>query len=224
MTATSSTPSPRRSAGATPGGRAVFVDRDGTLNEMVYDETHGVLDSPRRPEQVRLLPGAGAFLRGVREAGYRVVVVTNQPGVAKGTLTLAELDAVHRRLAELLAAEGGRWDDLEFSPFHPAGGPWARPEYVKDSDCRKPKPGMLLRAASAQGLDLAASWMVGDGLVDVQAGRAAGCRTILLTRAKVSLIEKFLDTEGAEPDYVAGSLAECLEIITSGWRPPRRKE
>lgn len=217
-------PSPRRAGVPAPSSRAVFVDRDGTLNELVYDEVHGILDSARKPDQVVLLRGAGAFLKGVRDAGYRVVVVTNQPGIAKGTLSLSDLEAVHRRLAELLAADGGRWDEILYSPYHPTGGPWARPEYVKDSECRKPKPGMLLRAAREHGIDLGQSWMVGDGLVDVQAGRSAGCRTILLTRVKVSHIEKFMDVEGAEPDYVAGSLPECLEIIKSGRQPPRRKE
>lgn len=206
------------------GQAAVFVDRDGTLNEMVYDEVHGLLDSPRRPGQVRLLPGAGEFLKGVRDLGYRIVVVTNQPGLAKGTLTEADLDAVNQRIADLLAQEGGRWDDFECSPYHQEGGPWARPEYVRDSDCRKPKPGMLLRAARAQGLDLARSWMVGDGLVDVQAGKAAGCRTILLAKVKVQHVERFIEVSGSEPDFVAGNLRECLEIIRSGRPAPRRKE
>jgi len=203
---------------------AVFVDRDGTLNELVYDDVHGILDSPRKPGQVVLVPGAGAFLKGLREAGFRIVIVTNQPGIAKGTLSLEDLEAVHRRLAELLARDGGAWDALEFSPYTSQAGPWARPEYVKDSDCRKPKPGMLLRAAREQRLDLARSWMMGDGLVDVQAGRAAGCRTILLTKLKVSHIEKFIAIEGSEPDYVAADLRECLDLIRSGRLPPRRKE
>lgn len=195
---------------------AVFVDRDGTLNEMVYDEVHGLLDSPRKPAQVLLIPGAGAFLKGLRELGYRVVVVTNQPGIAKGTLSLDDLLAVNARLAELLAAEGGGWDDLLFSPYTKNAGPWARPEYVRDSDCRKPKPGMLLKAAKEQGLDLSASWMVGDGFVDVQAGRAAGCRTILLTKVKLQDIERFVSVEGSEPDFMAASLREALEIIRKG--------
>ncbi len=195
------------------GAPAVFVDRDGTLNEMVYDEVHGLLDSPRKPEQVVLLPGAGAFLKGLRELGYRIVVVTNQPGIAKGTLTVQDLEAVNARLADLLAEEGGRWDDLFYSPYHPKGGPWARPEYVRDTACRKPAPGMLLEAAQKHELDVARSWMVGDGLVDVQAGRRAGCRTILLCKAKLQDIERFVSMKDTEPDFLAGRLAEALQII-----------
>lgn len=183
---------------------AVFIDRDGTLNDMVYDETHGTFDSPRRAEQVRLRPGAAEFVRGVRTAGFRAIVVTNQPGFAKGTLMQADLDAVHGRLAELLAAGGAVWDALYVCPHHPG---------VSDCDCRKPKPGMLLRAAREHGIDLARSWMVGDGLVDIVAGRAAACRTILVANLKIEQIERFLAFEHGEPDRIARNLAEALSII-----------
>ncbi len=191
------------------------MDRDGTLNEMVYDETHGTMDSPRRPDQVQLLPGAGAFLRGLRAYGFRIVVVTNQPGLAKGTLTESELAAVNGRLAELLAAEGAGWDELRHCPHHPKAGPGTVSAYVRDCDCRKPKPGLLKAAAAAHSIDLAGSWMVGDGIVDVQAGRAAGCRTVLVCKVKLNEVEKFLDV-GCPPDAVAGSLGEALDIITRG--------
>ena len=204
--------------------KAAFVDRDGTLNEMVYDPVHGLLDSPRRPEQVVLMPHAAHFLKGLKELGYRVVIATNQPGIAKGTLTVPELDAVHARIAELLAAEGAAWDELVYSPFHPSGGPWAVKEYVMDSACRKPKPGMLLEAAQRLGLDLAQSWMIGDGLVDVQAGRAAGCHTLLLTKLKISQVEQFFDMEGAEPEAMAGNLREALEVIAGRRKPGKTKE
>ena len=189
---------------AAQGRPAVFIDRDGTLNDMVYDEIHGTFDSPRRAEQVRLRPGAAEFVRGVREAGFRAVVVTNQPGMAKGTVTAADLASVHGRLAELLAAGGAAWDALYFCPHHPG---------VSDCDCRKPKPGMLRRAAREHGLDLAGSWMVGDGLVDIQAGRAAGCRTILVANLKIEQIERFLSLEDAMPHHVARGLPAALEII-----------
>ncbi|MFH0907556.1 MAG: HAD family hydrolase [bacterium] len=193
--------------------KAVFVDRDGTLNEMVYDPTHGIMDSPRRPEQVTLMKGAGEFLRRLRDADYFIVVVTNQPGVAKGTLTLPELEAVNRRLVELLEKEGGRWDDLRYCPHHPDPGPAGNAAFKADCDCRKPKPGMLLDAAKAYGIDMTASWMVGDGLVDVQAGKAAGCHTALVSKLKISQVEQFFDTDGVEPDAIAGSLEVVGDVI-----------
>ena len=173
------------------------------------------MDSPRRPEQVVLMPGAGAFLRGLREHGFRIVVVTNQPGLAKGTLTEPELNAVNTRLAELLAEEGGAWDELRYCPHHPKAGPGTVATYVRDCDCRKPKPGLLTGAAAAHSADMARSWMIGDGIVDVQAGRAAGCRTMLVCALKLNGIEKFMALD-AVPDAVAGSLAEALTIITKG--------
>ncbi len=204
--------------------KAIFIDRDGTLNEMVYDRTHGTMDSPRRPDQVALMPGAAEFLKQLRDAGYFLVVVTNQPGLAKGTLTMEELEAVNARIAKLLGASGARWDDLRFCPHHPDPGPGGNPAYTKKCDCRKPLPGMLFAAAGAHGLDRKESWMVGDGLVDVQAGKAAGCRTVLVAKLKVSQVEKFFDTDGGEPDAVAGSLVEALDIILHGKGSKRRKE
>ncbi len=186
---------------------AVFVDRDGTLNEMLYDETHGIFDSPRLPEQVRLKPGAAEFLKRLRQAGFFLCVATNQPGLARGTLTQAAFDAVNSRVAGLLAEEGAAWDAVKFCPHSPdkAGG--------GSCSCRKPAPGMLLEAAREYGLDLASSWMVGDGLNDVQAGRAAGCRTILLSRLKLEQIERFLSLENAEPHAIVGSLAAAADLI-----------
>jgi D-glycero-D-manno-heptose 1,7-bisphosphate phosphatase len=201
---------------------AVFIDRDGTLNRMVYDETHGLFDSPRRVEQVQAMPGAGAFIQGLHQAGFTVVVVTNQPGLAKGTLTVAELEAVNRRLQELLMQEGEAWDALVYCPHHPAGTVAA---YQKDCDCRKPKPGLLLKAALELGLDVRNSWMVGDGLVDVQAGRAAGCRTILVTRLKLEQVESFFSLDHAKPDYIAPDLAAAQDrILTADDGKPNKRE
>lgn len=193
------------------GVPAVFLDRDGTLNEMVYDPTHGLLDSPRRPGQVRAVAHADQLLRELRAMGFLIVLVTNQPGIAKGTLAVEELHAVNLELAKALAPS--HWDALEFCPHHPEFGPAC--------GCRKPLPGMLLKAAREHGVDLQKSWMVGDGLVDVQAGKAAGCRTILLSKLKVNLIERFFDLEGAEPDYVARNLLDALCCIRGA--PPAGK-
>ncbi len=195
------------------GIKAIFMDRDGTLNEMVYDETHGLLDSPRRPEQVVLIAGVAAFMREARESGYKLVVVTNQPGIAKGTLTLPELEAVNGRLAELLKLEGAWWDALYFCPHHPKGPPGVASPYVMDCDCRKPKPGMLIRAAAEMGIDLHASWMVGDGLNDIQAGNTAGCRTVLVSTLKLEQVERFFSTKEGYPEIITASLGSAFKSI-----------
>lgn len=193
--------------------KAVFIDRDGTLNRMVYDETHGVLDSPRRPEQLEPIPGAGAFIKSVKSLGYLVIVVSNQPGLSKGTLTVDELETLNVKLRAALEAEGAAWDDCMYAAYHPdhKATVGVGPEY--SPDYRKPKPGMLLAAASRHDIDLKNSWMIGDGLVDVQAGHAAGCHTILVTTLKMEQIERFLNMENACPDYVVPNLDEALQHI-----------
>jgi D-glycero-D-manno-heptose 1,7-bisphosphate phosphatase len=189
---------------------AVFIDRDGTLNRMVYDPTHGLLDSPRLPDQVSLMPGAAPFLRKVRELGARIVVVTNQPGLAKGWLTLEGLQAVHERLGVLLKAEGAAWDALYYCPHHPEG---CIPRYSGPCDCRKPAPGLILRAGREAGIRLESSWMIGDGLNDIQAGRAAGCRTILLTQLKLEQVERFFQLDQAMPDHIVADFKEAFRRI-----------
>lgn len=195
--------------------KAVFVDRDGTLNEMVYDETHGTLDSPRKSAEVRLMPKAADFFKTVKKSGYLVIVVTNQPAIAKGTLSLRTLQAINEKLASLLAAEGAAWDDLRFCPHFP-DPKLAKNEYAVECDCRKPKPGLLLSVAGAFDIDLRSSWMVGDGLNDVQAGKTAGCRSILVTKLKIEQVERFFNLKNCQPDVIACDLMEAAEIIRAG--------
>jgi D-glycero-D-manno-heptose 1,7-bisphosphate phosphatase len=156
---------------------AVFVDRDGVINELVPDPVSGRPESPLRVDDVRLIPGAAAALRALADAGWCLVGVSNQPSAAKGTISLTELHAIQARVVGLLAVEGARFDDFRLCLHHPEG---VVKELTGECDCRKPAPGMLLAAAADLGLDLGRSWMVGDTDGDVQAGHAAGCRTILV--------------------------------------------
>jgi len=151
---------------------AIFLDRDGTLIADVGYVRH--------PDDVRLLPGAADALKRFRDLGFRLVVVSNQSGVARGLFTDQQLQEIHQRLEQVLASDGVRLDAAYYCPYLP--GPEAVVEsYRRDSELRKPRPGMLLKAAQEHGLDLAGSWMIGDSPRDVEAGRRAGCRTILLS-------------------------------------------
>lgn len=153
--------------------KAVFIDRDGTINEYV-----GFL---RHTEELTLLPGAAEAIRRIHDAGYLAIVVTNQPVIARGEVSWEGLDEIHRKMETLLGLEGAYIDDLFLCPHHPdAGFPGERPEYKIPCTCRKPRPGMLLAAAEKYNIDLADSWMIGDSSRDVQAGQAAGCRTALI--------------------------------------------
>ncbi len=159
---------------------AVFLDRDGVLNELVPDRESGLAESPLSPDDVRLAAGAAAAARRLREGGYALVGVTNQPAAAKGRVAVSRLEEVQARLVELLAVEGVEFDAWRMCLHHPDG---VVPELSGPCDCRKPAPGMLVDAARELDLDLERSWMVGDTDADVEAGRAAGCRTALILNA-----------------------------------------
>lgn len=177
---------------------AVFFDRDGTLIEDPGYLNH--------PDQVKLLDGAAEVLKELKLLDYRAVVVTNQSGVARGIVSEEMLGRIHERLGELLAQKGAALDGVYYCPYHPEG---VIPKYRQDSDWRKPAPGMLLAAAEEMEIDLTRSWVIGDSLRDVEAGRRAGCRTILLQSASASQEET--GTDG--PDYVAVNIREAANMI-----------
>jgi len=152
--------------------RAVFLDRDGTLIEEVGYAT--------RPEQIRILGGVARALARLAGAGYKLVVVTNQSGIARGFLTEDDLNRFHQALDDHLGLLGARVDVYYTCPHHPDPAEAVRPELAVPCECRKPRPGLILQAARDLGLDLAESWLVGDTWRDIEAGQAAGVQTIKL--------------------------------------------
>lgn len=148
---------------------AVLLDKDGTLLENVPYNVD--------PARMKLAPGAARALRTLGETGMPIAVVSNQPGVALGRFPERELGAVRQRLAELFEANGAVLADFFYCPHHPAG---SVPRYTCDCICRKPRPGMVRRALATLGAVAEWSWMIGDILDDVEAGRAARCGTILV--------------------------------------------
>ncbi|OHB54237.1 MAG: hypothetical protein A2Y07_01590 [Planctomycetes bacterium GWF2_50_10] len=179
--------------------KAVFLDRDNTLIE-----DPGYIS---RPEQVRLLPEAAEALKALAAMGYKLIVVSNQSGVARGMLTENELALIHERLGELLITAGVKLDGIYYCPFHPEG---VVEKYSRDSDLRKPNPGMLLTAAKEHDIALSQSWMIGDAYRDTTAGRRAGCKTILLTIAGQVRTPKPNDPS---PDFKAVNMREAVNII-----------
>lgn len=189
--------------------RAVFLDRDGVINELVYCEEHGIIDSPFTVDQLELFPWAGEAIRKLTEVGYKVVVVSNQPGIAKGYLSWKAFKEISSRMKEELAKSGACLD-MEYYCFH---HPDAKVGSLRaNCECRKPKPGLLLRAASELDIDLSQSWMIGDGLTDVEAGKTANCKTILLGKVKCELC-RLMDEEDARPDAIASNLLEAALVI-----------
>jgi D-glycero-D-manno-heptose 1,7-bisphosphate phosphatase len=181
---------------------AVFVDRDGVVNEPVWDARTESFESPYRPEDVALVPGAADGLRRLRDAGFTLVLVSNQPAAAKGQVTLEELAAVHERVAEALRTEGVQLDGVYYCHHHP--------DFTGPCECRKPAPGLLTRAADELGLDLAASWMIGDADTDVAAAHAAGATAVLVEHPRTAHRRT-----GAVPDHTAPDLAGAAALIAS---------
>jgi len=170
--------------------RAAFLDRDGVINRKAREGEYVT-----RWEEMQILPGVSGAIALLNRAGFRVIVVSNQRCVAKGLITTADLEALHRRLCEALARDGATIDAIYYCPH----------ETQPPCRCRKPQPGMLLDAARDHDIDLGASWMIGDSKADVEAGKSAGCNTALLTGGERGA------REGA--GTVAASLLEAVQHI-----------
>jgi histidinol-phosphate phosphatase family protein len=184
---------------------AVFLDRDGTINREV--------NHLKSPDQVELLPGAAAAIRRLNASGKLAVVITNQPVVARGDVGFKELNHIHARLESQLGAGGAYLDGLYLCPHHPDKGfPGEVPELKGPCDCRKPEPGLIDQACREMGIGRQDSWMVGDTTSDVEAGRRAGLRTVLLRSGYAGSDAK----HDIRPDYIAPDLADAVEWILDG--------
>jgi D-glycero-D-manno-heptose 1,7-bisphosphate phosphatase len=192
--------------GVSHGRAAVFLDRDGVLNELVADRVSGLPESPLCVADVRLVPGAAAGAARLAGMGFVLVCVSNQPAAAKGLVSVAQLAAVHERVVELLCEQGVRLAASRLCMHHEHG---VVPELSGPCDCRKPAPGMLLEEARALAIDLGLSWMVGDTDADIAAGRAAGCMTLLIRHP--GSVHKRL--QGVVPDLTAGSLTDAAAML-----------
>jgi D-glycero-D-manno-heptose 1,7-bisphosphate phosphatase len=183
--------------------RAVFLDRDGTIiREVGYAS---------RVEDLELLPGAAQALRRIGEAGYLRIVITNQSGVARGYFDAATVERLNEALRGMLAQHGADVESFAYCPHLPEiGGP---------CDCRKPAPGMLLGEAQRLGVDLSASWMVGDKAIDVEAGHRAGCRTALVRTGYGAGELGKLEGKGIAPDVVTDDLGTFAEYLLGSFNP-----
>lgn len=178
---------------------AIFLDRDGTLN---YDRDGYISD----PEDLHLIEGVGQALRRLRAAGYLLVLITNQAGLGKGLMDEKDLDNIHQHLESLLTEEGVRLDGIYFCGHHPQG---SVEQYHDQGNRRKPEPGMLLEAAEELQIDIAKSWMIGDKPSDAEAGKTAGCRTILLDNP----LQTPQPDDAEHADFRAENLLAAAEIV-----------
>lgn len=193
--------------------RAVYLDRDGTINAMVYNEDCGAVDSPSHPDEFELLPGVGEGIRLINEMGLLAIVVSNQPGIAKGKFPMERLEAMTRKMHVELAKWGASVDRVYYCLHHPEA---ILHGYRVVCECRKPKPGLLVKGGWDFGIDLAGSYVVGDSLKDVLAGKSVGCETFWIGSPGRRRGEGTED-KGIAPDFVVADLLEAARII-------RRKE
>jgi D-glycero-D-manno-heptose 1,7-bisphosphate phosphatase len=189
--------------------KAVFLDRDGVINELIYHEEQGIIDSPFTVDQLKIIGGVPEAIRMLRDAGYKIIVVSNQPGIAKKHMSMKTFEAIRQHLIEELIGENANVDAEYYCMHHPQA---QIPELKVICDCRKPEPGLIIKAADELDIDLKSSWMVGDGLTDIQAGKSAGCRTILIGKEKCELCRR-MEEDNARPDYICENLLQAASII-----------
>jgi D-glycero-D-manno-heptose 1,7-bisphosphate phosphatase len=189
--------------------RAVFLDRDGTLNRMVNNPDFGLVDSPANPGEFELLPGVGEAIRAINQMGLLTVVVSNQPGVAKGKFTLSLLEEVTEKMRLEVAKTGGILDAVYYCLHHPD----ARvDQYRLVCGCRKPKPGLLVKAAQDLDIDLTQSYMIGDGITDILAGQVVSATTMFVGNRKCYTCDEF-SKQGVKCDYIVVDFPQAVEII-----------
>jgi D,D-heptose 1,7-bisphosphate phosphatase len=189
--------------------RAIFLDRDGVINEIVCFPELGLLDSPLNPQQFRLLPDAAEAIRVFNSLGLMVIVASNQPAIAKGKMSESAFELIRLKMKSKLRKRGAHLDAEYYCLHHPSA---KIAKYRSDCNCRKPKAGMLLKAANDLKLDLSKCYAIGDSLTDVKAGKTVGCRTVLIGSPKCDLC-RLMEREGVKPDLIASDLLNASRII-----------
>lgn len=198
--------------------RLAIVDRDGTIIDIVRDEETGTIASAFHPNQLRLLTGAIAGMRALQDAGFTLAIATNQPGPAKGQISVAAVERTNAALVDLLAREGIRIAAIEVCMHHPTGGAGGVAELVRACDCRKPKAGMLKTLLARLDGDPACSWMIGDAVADLEAGRAAKLRTALIFAGNRCELCPMRDGPSTIPDASGASLQDVATVILASGR------
>jgi D,D-heptose 1,7-bisphosphate phosphatase len=189
--------------------RAIFLDRDGVINAMVYHSEFGIIDSPSRPDEFRLLPNTARAVKLINDLGFLAIVISNQPGIAKGKYTVDLLEATTEKMHLELATERANLDDVYYCLHHPDA---QLDSYKKICECRKPQPGLLLQAAAEWDINLPESYFVGDGITDIVAGQRAGCRTFLVSSRKCYQCDE-LARQHVSPDYIGKDLFDAVNAI-----------
>ena len=189
--------------------RAVFLDRDGLINEIIFHREMGIIETPFTPAQFRMKPRVAESIRRINRLGYKAIVTSNQPGVALGHFSLSTLRTITRKMIRELGRKGAHLDGIYYCLHHPDKGSG---RFRRKCSCRKPKAGLLIRAARELGIDLKKSYMIGDSILDVQAGRLAGCTTLLTAHLKCDLCH-LMSRRRIRPHYLVKDLSAAVNKI-----------
>lgn len=189
--------------------KAVLLDRDGVINEIVYYPEYGLLDSPLNPMQFNLLTDVTEALRIFNNIGLKVIIISNQPAIAKGKMNLELFEQIRIKMRNDLKKYNVHIDGEYYCFHHPEA---KIIEYKVNCECRKPKPGLILQAAKDNDLKLSKCYVIGDGISDVQAGIAAGCKTILLGRMKCEMC-KLMEDVGVKSNFIVPNLLVASKLI-----------
>lgn len=192
--------------------KAIFMDRDGVVNELVYFQEQGIIDSPFIANQFHLCPGVPQAIRKFQNAGYKVIIASNQPGIAKGHMTLDNFNKIDETMKVHLEKGGVSLDGEYYCLHHPEA---IIEKYRIDCDCRKPKPGLILKAAREKDIDISQSWFIGDNLTDIKAGKDAGCHTMFLGKMRCEICN-LIYNEGIKPEAIKPNLLEAADFILKG--------
>ena len=188
---------------------AVFLDRDGVINQLALFPDFGLIDSPLNPQQFKLMPDAAEAIKTFNRLGLKVVVVSNQPAIAKGKMSMDLFEEIRQKMKRSLAKNGAHLDAEYYCFHHPEA---IRVEYKVKCNCRKPQPGLILKAAKELDVKTSKSYMIGDGLTDIKAGQAVGCKSILIGKIKCDLC-RLMESMAVKPDIITPSLFAASKII-----------
>lgn len=198
--------------------KAVLLDRDGVINALVYHQDAGVIDAPFTASQFKLLPRVPKAIKLLNDLGLKIAIVSNQPGIAKGHLTLKTFKTFERMMLTGIQAEGGQIDRAYYCLHHPQA---KLDKFRQCCRCRKPETGLLDQAAADLGVSLCECYMIGDGIPDLLAGSRAGCRTIFVGRWKCEICQ-FTGAPNIHPEFVVRDLWEAAQIIRTEMTGSRR--
>jgi D-glycero-D-manno-heptose 1,7-bisphosphate phosphatase len=190
--------------------KAIFLDRDGVINKLVYQKDEGIIDTPFSESQFEVIESVPAAILKLRKAGYKIIIVSNQPGIAKGYFTVKTFNRIRAKMRAILEKRKAMTDDEFYCLHHPAA---KNPRYRKRCSCRKPGIGLIKKAVKAHNIDIKNSYFIGDGVVDLQAAKKAGCKSIFVGNVS-STLTTILKKKKLEPIYIAHDLKEATKFIT----------